>query len=84
MWESYQNEEKEYVADSRHDERLSGLPSLKGNEKQHECQKVPKGAMNGTTHVGENATGLQYRRCKWRCGYYRAGNEDPKGQYQRV
>jgi hypothetical protein len=20
--------------------------------------------MNGTTHVGENATGLQYRRCK--------------------
>jgi hypothetical protein len=25
---------------------------------------VQKGAMNGTTHVGENATGLQYRRCK--------------------
>jgi hypothetical protein len=38
-------------------ERLSGLPSLKGNEEQHECQKVPKGAMNGTTHVGKNATG---------------------------
>jgi hypothetical protein len=45
------------VVDSRHDERLSGLPSLKGNEKQHECQKVAKGAMNGTTHVGKNATG---------------------------
>jgi hypothetical protein len=45
------------VADSRHDERLLGLPSLKGKEKQHECQKVAKGAMNGTTHVGKNATG---------------------------
>jgi hypothetical protein len=45
------------VDDSRHDERLSGLPSLKSNEEQHECQKVPKGAMNGTTHVGKNATG---------------------------
>jgi hypothetical protein len=45
------------VADSRHDERLSGLPSLKGNEKHHECQKVAKGAMNGITHVGKNATG---------------------------
>jgi hypothetical protein len=38
-------------------ERLSGIPSLKGNEEQHECRKVPKGAMNGTTHVGKNATG---------------------------
>jgi hypothetical protein len=46
------------VVDLQHDERLLGLPSLKGNEEQHECQKVPKGAMNGTTHVGENATGL--------------------------
>jgi hypothetical protein len=45
------------VADSRHDERLSGLPSLMGNEEQHECQKVPKGVMNGKTHVGKNATG---------------------------
>ena len=70
--------------DSRHDERLSGIPSLKGNEEQHECQKVQKGAMNGTTHVGENATGLQYRRCKWRFGYCSARNEDPKGSYQRV
>jgi hypothetical protein len=34
-----------------------GLPSLKGNDEQHECQKVPKGAMNGTTHVGKKATG---------------------------
>jgi hypothetical protein len=42
MWESYQNEEKEYVVDSRHDERLSGLPSLKGFEKHHECQKFHK------------------------------------------
>jgi hypothetical protein len=49
------------VVDLQHDERLSGLPFLKGNEEQHECQKVPKGAINGTTHVGENATGLQYR-----------------------
>jgi hypothetical protein len=40
------------VVDSQHDERLLGLPSLKGNEEQHECQKVAKGAMNGTTHVG--------------------------------
>ena len=44
------------MADSRHDERLSGLPSLKGNEKQHECQKVAKGVVNGTTHVGKSAT----------------------------
>jgi hypothetical protein len=45
------------VVGSQHDERLSGLPSLKGNEEQHECQKVAKGAMNGTTHVCKNATG---------------------------
>jgi hypothetical protein len=30
------------VADSRHDERLSGLPSLKGNEEQHECRQSAK------------------------------------------
>jgi hypothetical protein len=29
---SYKNEEKKYVVNSQHDERLSGLPSLKGNE----------------------------------------------------
>jgi hypothetical protein len=52
------------VVNSQHDGKLPGLPSLKGNEKQHECQKCKRGAMNGTTHVGENATGLQYRRCK--------------------
>jgi hypothetical protein len=40
------------VVESQHDERLSGLPSLKGNEEHHECQKVEKGAMNGTNHVG--------------------------------
>ena len=45
------------MADSRHDEILSGLPSLKGKEKQNECQKVAKGARNGTTHVGKNAIG---------------------------
>jgi hypothetical protein len=45
------------VADSRHDVRLLGLPFLKGFEKQHECQKCKKGAMNGTTHVGKSATG---------------------------
>jgi hypothetical protein len=57
------------VVNSQHDGRLPGLPSLKGNEKQHECQKCKKGAMNGTTHVGEDATGLQYRHMqKWRCG----------------
>ena len=55
---SQKNEEKEYVVDSQHDERLSGLPSLKGNEEQHECQKVSKGVMNGTTHVGENSIGF--------------------------
>jgi hypothetical protein len=27
------------VVDSQHDERLPGLPSLKGDEEQHECQK---------------------------------------------
>ena len=58
---SQKNEEKKYVVDVKHDERLPGLPSLKGNEEQHECQKCKKGAMNGTTHVGENATGVQYR-----------------------
>jgi hypothetical protein len=35
------------VVDSRHDERLPGLPSLEGNEKQHECRKGTKGAMMG-------------------------------------
>jgi hypothetical protein len=45
------------VADSRHDVRLSGLPSLKGFEKQHECQRHKKGAMNRTTHVGKSAIG---------------------------
>jgi hypothetical protein len=30
------------VVDSRHDKRLSGLPSLMGFEKQHECQKRQK------------------------------------------
>ena len=54
---SQQNEEKQYVVDSQHVIRLPGLPSLKGKEEQHECQKVKKGAMNGTTHVGESATG---------------------------
>ena len=48
---------------SRHDVRLPGLPSLKG-KKRHECQKCKKGTMNGTTHVGEDTTGLQYRICK--------------------
>jgi hypothetical protein len=68
------------VVNSQHDGKLPGLPSLKGNEKQHECQKCKRGAMSETTHVGENATGLQYRICKkWRCGYCRARNEDPKG-----
>jgi hypothetical protein len=52
------------VVNSQHDGKLPGLPSLKGNEKQHECQKCKRGAMNGTTHVGENATGLQYRDAK--------------------
>ena len=45
------------MVDLQHDERLLGLPSLKGDEEQHECQKVSIDAMNGTTHVGENATG---------------------------
>ena len=38
MWESQQNEKKEYVVDLQHDERLLGLPSLNGDE-QHECHK---------------------------------------------
>jgi hypothetical protein len=46
------------VVDLQHDERLPGLPSLKGNEEHHECQKCKKGAMNETTHVGKKATGV--------------------------
>jgi hypothetical protein len=42
VWEASKNEEKKYVVNSRHDERLPGLPSLKGNEEQHECQKCQK------------------------------------------
>ena len=60
---SQQNEEKKYVVNSQHDVRLPGLPSLKGN-KNGMSVKSEKGAMNGTTHVGEDATGLQYRICK--------------------
>ena len=59
--EASKNEEKKHGVNSQHDGKLPGLPSLKGNEKQHECRKCKRGAMNGTTHVGENATGLQYR-----------------------
>jgi hypothetical protein len=40
------------VANSRHDERLLGLPSLKGNEEQHECQKVPKGCYEWDNSCG--------------------------------
>jgi len=43
------------VADSRHDVRLLGLPSLKVENIM--SVKVPRGAMNGTTHVGESAIG---------------------------
>jgi hypothetical protein len=39
VWEANKNEEKKYVVDLQHDERLLGLPSLKGDEEQHECQK---------------------------------------------
>jgi hypothetical protein len=42
------------VADSRHDVRLLGLPSLKGENSM--SVKVPRGTINGTTHVGESAT----------------------------
>jgi hypothetical protein len=30
MWESQQNEKKEYVVEWHHDNRLKGLPALKG------------------------------------------------------
>jgi hypothetical protein len=43
------------VADSRTCVRLLRLPSL-GSEISMSA-KVPKGTMNGTTHVGESATG---------------------------
>jgi hypothetical protein len=43
------------VVDSRKCVRLSGLPSLGGESSM--SVKVPRGTMNGTTHVGENATG---------------------------
>jgi hypothetical protein len=45
------------VVDLRHDERLSGLPSLKGFGKAASVPKVSKGAMNGTTHVGRMLPG---------------------------
>jgi hypothetical protein len=43
------------VANSRHDVRLSILPSLKG-WKNNMSVEVQKDAMNGTTHVGESPT----------------------------
>jgi hypothetical protein len=43
------------VVDSQKCVRLSGLPSLKGENSM--SVKVPRGTMNGTPHVGENATG---------------------------
>jgi hypothetical protein len=43
------------VYDSRHDVRISGLPSLKVENNM--SVKVLRGAMKGTTHVGESATG---------------------------
>jgi hypothetical protein len=43
------------VADSRHDVRLLGLPSLKVENSM--SVKVLRGAMNGTNHVGKSATG---------------------------
>jgi hypothetical protein len=43
------------VANSRHDVILLGLPSLKVENSM--SVKVPREAMNGTTHVGESATG---------------------------
>ena len=53
------------MVNSQHDGKLPGLPSLKGNEKNSmSVESAKKGAMIETTHVGENATGLQYRRCK--------------------
>jgi hypothetical protein len=46
FWESIveasKNEEKKHVVNSQHDGKLPGLPSLKGNEKQHECRKCKK------------------------------------------
>jgi hypothetical protein len=39
------------VVNSQHDGKLLGLPSLKDNEKQHECRKCKRGAMIETTHV---------------------------------
>jgi hypothetical protein len=43
------------VVDSLHDVRLSRTPIPKGL-KNNMAIKVPKGAMNGTTHVGESVT----------------------------
>jgi hypothetical protein len=42
------------VVDSQKCVILSGLPSLKGENNM--SVKVPRGTMNGTTHVGETAT----------------------------
>jgi hypothetical protein len=43
------------VVDSQTCVRLSGLPSLGGESIM--SVKVPRGTMNGTTHVGESAIG---------------------------
>ena len=45
------------MVDSQHDERISSLPSLKGNEEQHECQKSGKGC-----YEWDNSCGLE---CYW-------------------
>jgi hypothetical protein len=43
------------VVDSWKCVRLLGLPSLGGERSM--SVKVPRGTMNGTTHVGKSATG---------------------------
>jgi hypothetical protein len=43
------------VADYKKWIRLSGLPSLKGEN--YMSVKVPRGTVNGTTHVEESAIG---------------------------
>jgi hypothetical protein len=48
------------VVDLQHDERLSGLPSLKGDEEQHECRKCQKvlcmGQLMGVRKLMGNST----------------------------
>jgi hypothetical protein len=71
------------VADSRHGVRLSGLPSIKGLKKQHECQSA-KGYYEWDNSCGGECYQVTVPKIQWRWRYCRAKYGDPKGKFQRV